>query len=346
MNNNNIQILIDRYLNGVTTPDEEKLLARELLRDDIPDDWKVVRLMLGELAMGEAEYDADMAEEAKRKKVFVLPAAVRWLAAAGVALLIGFVCFNYAGRHEEKVVAKTGTKTAVEQKGNDAISEKEPAGSLPTSEQLIADDKPYNGNLLADQKSHNNTMPAGSNEQDMDEHQSETVQDAAPYVQDDYTASMDENLHYASLTANDTLNNYKAPSRMEEFIVKLADYNRVKGESLACAPSKDDSLTVCTAYVFEDTKAQNLFSRLLQAACWYDDTTPGYLLNYSHQQFFFRLNDLRLGRQYLWIAERIRGKILLYSTHSPMDTEVSSDCFREYRDKLSNTSINPNSKKL
>lgn len=96
---------------------------------------------------------------------------------------------------------------------------------------------------------------------------------------------------------------------------------------------------VSMAYVFEDNENLNLFDRLLQAACWYDGKTPGYFLNYSYRQFFFCLKDLRLGLKYLWIAERVNGKILLYSTHSPIETDVSSECYQEYRDKLTHTSI-------
>lgn len=150
---------------------------------------------------------------------------------------------------------------------------------------------------------------------------------------------IDNKLHYASNVAKDSLDEYQAPGRMEEFIIQMANYYHVKGESLACSSDKKDSLVVCTAYVFENTNDIDIFRRLLQAACWYDDKTPGYLLNYSRQQFFFCLKDMRIGLKYLWIAERVRNKILLYCTHSPIDTEVSSDCFREYRDKLSNTII-------
>lgn len=328
MNKNETQLLIDRYLDGVTTPEEEKLLARALLDDDIPEEWKVVCVMLGELAMGEAEYDADMAKKASRKKSFVLPLTARWLIAASVALLIGFVCINYMGQ-EEKPMAEVKAGTAVEQKSQITIDEKVPA---------------VNQHPLAEYKSDDNNLLAEYTEQNVSESQTEPYNDMKG-VMPNYSEPMDENLHYASMTVNDSLNKYQPPSRMEEFIIKMADYNRVKAESLACA-SNHDSLTVCTAYVFEDTKRLNLFSRLLQAACWYEDTAPGYLLNYSHQQFFFQLKDLRLGMQYLWIAERIRGKILMYCTHSPLDADVSSDCFREYRDKLSNTTINPNPKKL
>lgn len=311
MNKNEIQRLIDRYLNGVTTPEEEQQLARALLGGNIPDEWKVVRIMLGELAMGEAEYDADMAKKASRKKSFVLPVPVRWLIAASVALLIGFVCFNSIESNEDNVVAEMKTDKPQEHRmvSNNAIS-----NESPTKEQTDG----TNTGLTIHNSNVNNIIAKVT----------------------------DENLHYASNVINDIVDNYQSPSRMEEFIVKIANYHHIKCDSLSCAIGKDDSDVVSTAYVFPDTEELDLFRRLLQAACWYDDKMPGYLLNYSHQQFFFCLKDMRKGLKYLWIAERVRNKILLYSTHSPLDTEVSSDGFREYRDKLLNTSINQKSKKI
>ena len=311
MNKNEIQRLIDRYLNGVTTPEEEQQLARALLGGNIPDEWKVVRIMLGELAMGEAEYDADMAKKASRKKSFVLPVPVRWLIAASVALLIGFVCFNSIESNEDNVVAEMKTDKPQEHRmvSNNAIS-----NESPTKEQTDG----TNTGLTIHNSNVNNIIAKVT----------------------------DENLHYASNVINDTVDNYQSPSRMEEFIVKIANYHHIKCDSLSCAIGKDDFDVVSTAYVFPDTEELDLFRRLLQAACWYNDKMPGYLLNYSHQQFFFCLKDMRKGLKYLWIAERVRNKILLYSTHSPLDTEVSSDGFREYRDKLSNTSINQKSKKI
>lgn len=311
MNKNEIQRLIDRYLNGVTTPEEEQQLARALLCDDIPDEWKVVRIMLGELAMGEAEYDTDMTEKVSHVKPVVVSIFARWLVAASIALVIGFVCFNSIESNEDNVVAEMKTDKPQEHRmvSNNAVS-----NESPTKEQTDG----TNTGLTIHNSNINNIIAKVT----------------------------DENLHYASNVINDTVDNYQSPSRMEEFIVKLANYHHIKCDSLSCAIGKDDSDVVSTAYVFPDTEELDLFRRLLQAACWYDDKMPGYLLNYSHQQFFFCLKDMRKGLKYLWIAERVRNKILLYSTHSPLDTEVSSDGFREYRDKLSNTSINQKSKKI
>ncbi|MBR3433401.1 MAG: hypothetical protein IKH05_07670 [Bacteroidaceae bacterium] len=53
-----IEQLINKYLEGETSPAEEQKLALELQRPDIPEEWQAIRLMLGELTLGEAEYDA------------------------------------------------------------------------------------------------------------------------------------------------------------------------------------------------------------------------------------------------------------------------------------------------
>ena len=58
MKDKDIEQLINKYLEGETSPDEEQELALELQRPDIPQEWKAIRLMLGELTLGEAEYDA------------------------------------------------------------------------------------------------------------------------------------------------------------------------------------------------------------------------------------------------------------------------------------------------
>lgn len=336
MNKNEIQILIDHYLEGTTTPEEEKTLARELLSDDIPDDWKVVRIMLGELAMTEAEYDADVSEQLSRRKSVILPVYAKWLVAASVALLIGLFCFNHVARNEENVIAEVKINHAVEQKvvNNDTVS-KEPADNQQTKKtdkkvKISLDHKTNKHHLLSENTS---KIPK------------KTVQDMLQPASDN-TELSNEHLHHASTVTNDNLDNYQAPSRMEEFIVKLANYHHIKGDTLYCTSDKNDSTVICTAYVFEDTNEASLFRQLLLAACWYDDKTPGYLLNCSQQQFFFFLKDMRIGLKYLWIAERVKDKILLYTTRSPLDTEVSSEYFIEYRDKISNTSNYLKSKEL
>ena len=133
---------------------------------------------------------------------------------------------------------------------------------------------------------------------------------------------------------------------MDEFITKMADYHQVKEGELKCS-AQNDSNIVSAVYVFPDRKEIDLFNRLLQAACWYSDETPGYLLSFSHQQFFFELKDMRQQLHYRWIAERVNGKILLYCTHAPLGTKESSTCYQEYRDELMHIkSINNKTKKI
>lgn len=152
----------------------------------------------------------------------------------------------------------------------------------------------------------------------------------------------DPNIHYAArIQIEDTIV-YQAPSRVDEFIAKLANFNKVKAVPLDCNAGTGDTTIVSTAYLFPDDEQKiDVFGRLLQVACTYNCKSPGYLLNFSNHQFFFCLNDLRKGEKYFWVAERVAGdRILLFSTHSPIDTIVSSTCFKEYREQLTHTSSN------
>ena len=146
-------------------------------------------------------------------------------------------------------------------------------------------------------------------------------------------AVVDPNLHYAAhAPAEETVPN-QDPARVDEFIEKMAAYHNVKEGELKCAATNDSNV-VSRVYVFPDKKEIDVFGRLLQVACWYSDETPGYRLNFSHQQFFFELKDQRKQLQYRWIAERMNGKILLYGTNAPIGAKTSSACYQEYRDEL------------
>nr|MCR4959572.1 hypothetical protein [Prevotella sp.] len=90
MTNKNIQALIDKYLEGETTLEEEKVLARELLHKNLHPEWQAVRLMLGELAVGEAEYDEILSK--RQRPVRVASMKWRWIAAA--ACLMIMICIG------------------------------------------------------------------------------------------------------------------------------------------------------------------------------------------------------------------------------------------------------------
>ena len=73
MTNKDIQNLIDKYLAGETSPAEERQLALALQqRQDLPEDWQAVSMMLGELTLGEAEYDAIMAQRKQKSSALII----------------------------------------------------------------------------------------------------------------------------------------------------------------------------------------------------------------------------------------------------------------------------------
>ena len=87
MTNKEIQQLINKYLEGETSPEEERQLALELQGDDMPEEWKTIRLMLGELTMGEAEYDAIM--EQRKEKPSAILIALRTISSIAAIYLVG-----------------------------------------------------------------------------------------------------------------------------------------------------------------------------------------------------------------------------------------------------------------
>ena len=204
------------------------------------------------------------------------------------------------------------------------------------AEQSSAVNKPEINKQPADTFKEQTNMSASKKQIDINERTS-----VIATKQESYSVSISNpNIHYASSVVTEDTVPYQAPSKMDDFIAKMAKYNNVKAVSLDCDGATRDTSVVGTAYLFYDHKELDLFGRLLQVACCYDSKTPGYLLNFSRQQFFFCLKDLRKDRKYLWIAERINGeRILLFSTHSPIEAEVSSACFQEYREQLTHTNI-------
>ena len=90
MTNEKIQQLINRYLEGETSPEEERQLALELQGDNLPEEWQVIRLMLGELTIGEAEYNAIMEQRKENeRKPSALLIAIRAITSIAAIYLVG-----------------------------------------------------------------------------------------------------------------------------------------------------------------------------------------------------------------------------------------------------------------
>ena len=88
MTQKDINRLIDKYMEGETTPQEERQLAIEVNRSDAPAEWKIIAEMLGELTLGEALYDQTMAE---RKRVRIRRYIGWSIAAVAACLTLWFV---------------------------------------------------------------------------------------------------------------------------------------------------------------------------------------------------------------------------------------------------------------
>ncbi len=90
MTNEDIQQLINRYLEGETSPEEERQLALELQSDNLPEEWQVIRLMLGELTIGEAKYNAIMEQRKEnQRKPSALLIAIRAITSIAAIYLVG-----------------------------------------------------------------------------------------------------------------------------------------------------------------------------------------------------------------------------------------------------------------
>jgi hypothetical protein len=88
MTQQEVNRLIDLYMEGKTSPEEERQLAVEVNRSDAPAEWKIIAEMLGELTLGEALYDQTMAE---RKRVRIRRYIGWSIAAVAACLTLWFV---------------------------------------------------------------------------------------------------------------------------------------------------------------------------------------------------------------------------------------------------------------
>ena len=125
---------------------------------------------------------------------------------------------------------------------------------------------------------------------------------------------------------------------MNDFIAKFANYYKVTPVAMNCADDSTETRVVSNAYVFPDEEEVNVIGRMLQMAVKYGNDAPGYGLSLSRDQFIFQLCDKRKHTKYLWLAERVRGYILLYATHAPIEAELSSACYQDFRENFTNTS--------
>ena len=156
-----------------------------------------------------------------------------------------------------------------------------------------------------------------------------TLQPTAPVAEES------PQLIYASIdeeTEEDST--YQSPGKVDEFIAQLAANYGVSQE-LPDSIATGDSNISNAIYVFPDKLEADVMLRLMQIACWYGNTSPGYKLYMTQQQFLFELDDTRKGRRHMWFAEKANKCTRLYCASAPIDDVISTACYLEFKEKTS-----------
>ena len=110
MTNKEIQQLINKYLEGETSPEEERQLALELQGDNMPEEWQAIRMMLGELTIGEAEYDAIMKQRKEKPSAILI--ALRTITSIAAIYLVGlFLWLQQTPELKTETAYNTGKPT-------------------------------------------------------------------------------------------------------------------------------------------------------------------------------------------------------------------------------------------
>ncbi len=166
------EILIQKYLNGETTAEEERLLAPEVSRKDAPDDWKVIAEMLGELTIDEALFDQIMAERKQK------PRLIRfwpWVAAACVvALLVVFL-----GPPREDTVSKPQIAKVEPKNTEPEVKAVEPT-PVTDEKEIVTESKPTKHIVAkAVAKHHDKDVMPEQQVQEPQKHLEETVEPIA-----------------------------------------------------------------------------------------------------------------------------------------------------------------------
>ena len=78
-----VNSLIDKYLVGKTSPDEERRRALEVNRPEAPVEWQAIAEMLGDLTLSEAVYENTLARRRRRN----VSLWMGWAAAACIAFM-------------------------------------------------------------------------------------------------------------------------------------------------------------------------------------------------------------------------------------------------------------------
>lgn len=119
MNNEEIQKLLDKYLEGATTVHEEQLLQNHFTQNHgtLPPQWQVYAALFGYRAQTAAQLN----RTANRPRAILRATLVKWLSAAAILLLMVGVGYkqlapprNYAIIHGQKITSPQVVKAEAE----------------------------------------------------------------------------------------------------------------------------------------------------------------------------------------------------------------------------------------
>lgn len=122
MTQQEVNRLIEKYMDGKTSLEEERQLVIEVNRPDAPAEWKIIAEMLGELTLGEALYDQEMAA---RKRVR-LHRYISWsVAAVAACLTLWFVLGKFSAPTPQQEMAPQIVQQPTQKVKPEAPEEKE-----------------------------------------------------------------------------------------------------------------------------------------------------------------------------------------------------------------------------
>ena len=122
MTQQEVNRLIEKYMDGKTSLEEERQLVIEVNSPDAPAEWKIIAEMLGELTLGEALYDQEMAA---RKRVR-LHRYIGWsVAAVAACLTLWFVLGKFSAPTPQQEMAPQIVQQPTQKVKPEAPEEKE-----------------------------------------------------------------------------------------------------------------------------------------------------------------------------------------------------------------------------
>ena len=153
--------LIDLYMEGKTSPEEERQLAIEVNRPDAPAEWKIIAEMLGELMLGEALYDQTMAE---RKRVRIHRYIGWGIAAVAACLTLWFVLgiFSIPTLQQETTPQIAQQPTPVVKP---EVPEEKEVPTVQTPASSAVEQVAYNAPVKSTKKHHRHTRPVVEEEE-------------------------------------------------------------------------------------------------------------------------------------------------------------------------------------